>query len=314
MCSGKDQATHTRHDYSSSPGNTCNALIPLSGIIILLLISLPAKTQEYYSTRSVVVEDLIEKIARETEEELDYQTLFQDIYNYLENPLNLNTAGTSELEKLHLLTDFQILSLQNYIRENGPLLSIYELPLVYGFSEMLARTLEPLVVTEPPGRDLPAGKRKSSHQLLMRVSSVLEEQEGYKETTDSALAANPNSRYLGNRLRIMTKYRYRLGNKLMIGYNGDKDAGEPIFSGENKKGFDFNSAYVQVNDVWKFKNILAGDYQVKSGQGLSLWSGLAFGKSPDIINIRKKGNVLNPYTSVDENRFLRGLSACMELG
>ncbi|MFC2081335.1 ComEA family DNA-binding protein [Bacteroidota bacterium] len=270
--------------------------------------------QEYNSTPSVAVEDLVEKIAQESEENLDYHTLFSDIYNYLESPLNLNTAGREELEKLHMLNDFQIASLQKYIEENGALLTIYELPLVYGFNESIARTIEPLVVLEPPARSPPPGKRKSSHQLLMRVSSVVEEQKGYSEISDSALAANPNARYLGNKLRIMTKYRYKWGNKLLIGYNGDKDAGEPFFSGENKKGFDFNSVYFQINDVWKFKTLLVGDYQVRTGQGLSLWSGLAFGKSPDIVNIRKKGNALKHYTSTDENRFMRGASATMELG
>ena len=271
---------------------------------LILLATIPVFSQEPYSTRTIVVEDLIEKMARQSEAELDYQTLFQDIYGYLESPLNLNTATRAELEKLNLLTDFQILSLQDYIRENGALLSIYELPLVYGFDESLARTLEPLVVFESPDRVLPVGKRKSSHQLLMRVSSVLEEQKGY-----SGL-----SRYTGNRLRIMTKYRYKLGNKLLIGYNGDKDPGEPFFSGENRQGYDFNSAYLRVNNVWKFKSIMAGDFQVKTGQGLSLWSGLAFGKSADIINIRRRGDALNHYTSVDENRFLRGISATVGLG
>ena len=143
----------------------------------LLLIPLnPSNAQEYYSTRSVVVEDLIEQIARDSDEELDYHTLFQDIYFFLENPLNLNIASRAELEKLHLLTDFQITSLQQYIEENGPLLSIYELPLVYGFNESSARTIKPLVSFDPPDRDMQPGKRKSSHQLLMRVSSVLEEQ------------------------------------------------------------------------------------------------------------------------------------------
>ena len=40
-------------------------------IAILLTIVHQSGAQEYYSTRSVVVEDLIEKIARDSEEELD---------------------------------------------------------------------------------------------------------------------------------------------------------------------------------------------------------------------------------------------------
>ncbi len=296
------------------PGiNPDTARILILAIAILLTAVPQTGAQEYYSTRSVVVEDLIEMIARDSEEELDYHTLFQDIYNYLEEPLNINAATRDELEKLHLLTDFQIISLQNYVAENGAVLSIYELPLVYGFNESLARTIEPLIELGPPQRAMPA-KRKSSHQLFMRVSSVLEEQQGYSDIPDSIMAAKPNSAYPGNRLRLMTKYRYKWGNKILIGYNGDKDAGEQFFSGDNTQGFDFNSAYIRINDVWKFKSIMLGDYQVKTGQGLSLWSGLAFGKSPDILNIRKKGKALNHYNSVDENRFMRGVSATVGLG
>jgi hypothetical protein len=272
--------------------------------------------QEYYSHRSVIIEDLIEHIARNTEEDLDYHTLFHDLFDALENPLNINTASREELEQLQLLTDFQIASLHKYIGENGPLLSIYELPQVYGFSIGLATLLEPLFSFETTPRitDITGRKQRGSHQLLARVSAVLPVQEGYKDIPEAELAENPNARYQGNRLRIMTKYSYRLGQKLFIGYNGDKDAGEPFFSGENKHGFDFNSAYFRINDVWKFKHIMAGDYQMKTGQGVNLWSGLAFGKSPDIVNIRRKGTVLNHYNSTDENRFLRGASATIGFG
>lgn len=312
MLSGKQEAV---------PGPPCSGqtfkrfLLPV--IFLLTTTILPGTSellaQEYHSTRSIVVEDLIEKIARDADEELDYQTLFDDLFGYLESPLNINTATRQELEKLHLLTDFQIISLQAYILENGALLSVYELPMVYGFSESLARALEPLIVCGPPHRALP-GKPRSSHQLLMFGSTVLEEQKGYSDISDSALAASPNSRYTGNRFRLMTRYRYRLGDRIEVGYKGDKDAGEPLLRGKNRQGFDFNSAYFQVRDVWKFSRIIAGDYQVRAGQGLSVWSGLAFGKSPDIINIRRRGDALTPYTSVEENRFMRGISATADLG
>ncbi|KPL13274.1 MAG: hypothetical protein AMS26_15130 [Bacteroides sp. SM23_62] len=272
--------------------------------------------QEYYSQRAVIIEDLIEHIARNTVEDLDYQTLFDNLFQALEKPLNINTASREDLEKLQLLTDFQIASLHRYIGENGPLLTIYELPQVYGFSVGLAQMIEPLFTFDAAPRPLvmEGQKHRSSHQLLARVSAVLQEQKGYTDIPDSALAENPNARYLGNRLKIMTKYRYQRGDKLLIGYNGEKDAGEPFFSGENRHGFDFNSVYFRINEVWKFKHIMAGDYQIKTGQGLNLWSGLAFGKSPDIVNIRKRGSVLNHYSSTDENRFMRGASATIGLG
>ena len=274
--------------------------LSISIIILFIAFLTPSllSSQEYQSTSSTAVEDLIEQIARESEEELDYQTLFYDVSRYLEDPLDINAASREELERLHLLTYFQIASLQQYIRDEGPLLTIYELPLVYGFDEGLARMIEPLVSFETTAmsRELAGEKQKPSHQLFLRFSSVLEEQKGYSPASDSLLQASPNARYEGNRLKVLTKYRFRYGQKVEAGYTGEKDAGEPFMNRENKYGFDFNSAYLRVNGVGKFSTLIAGAYQVRAGQGVVLGSGLSFGKSPDIINIRKKGSTLIPYT------------------
>ena len=285
-------------------------------LYLLAFLSLPFRlvSQENPQANPVLIENLIENIAGETEEELDYQTLFYDISAYLEEPLDINTASREDLEKLHVLTDFQVTSLLEYIRSNGPLLTIYELPLVYGYDEALARMLEPLLAfeTTAQSRDLAGIKPEPSHQLMLRFSSVLEQQKGYSPATDSILLANPNARYMGNRLKTLTKYRFRYGKRIEAGFTGEKDAGEPFLNGDNKYGFDFNSAYLRVNDVWKFNTLIAGDYQVRSGQGVVLGSGLSFGKSPEIINIRKKGSTLKPYTSSDENRFMRGVALSMD--
>jgi len=291
-------------------------LQPRRILYLVLLATLPAilASQADPIAGTTVLEDLIEQIARESDRELDYQTLFHDISLFLDEPLDINTASREELEKLHILTDFQVTSLMSYISEQGPLLSIYELPLVYGYDETLARMMEPLVTfrSTAASRELDGKKPRPNQQLLFRVSSVLEEQKGYSPAPDSVLNANPNARYQGNRMKVLTKYRFRYGKKIEAGYTGEKDAGEPFLSGLNSHGFDFNSAYIRMNDLWKFKSVIAGDFQVRAGQGVVLGSGLAFGKSPDIINIRKKGPALRPYSSTDENRFMRGVAATFE--
>jgi hypothetical protein len=282
---------------------------------ILILTFIPAQllSQDEASESIVFIEDLIEQIANESDQELDYQTLLYDLSGYLEEPLNVNHASREELEKLHVLTDFQIISLLQHIRDGGPLLTIYELPMVYGFDESLARTLEPLLAFESSALSRELGeKTRPSHQLFLRFSSVIEEQKGFSPATDSLLQANPNARYNGNRMKALSKYRFRFGSRIEAGYTGEKDAGEPFLQNENRHGFDFNSAYLRINDIGKFNTIIAGDYQARAGQGVVLGSGLSFGKSPDIINIRKKGSVLKPYSSSNENMFMRGLAASLE--
>lgn len=279
--------------------------------LLALIIPLKLFSQEDIFPDTRIIEDLIEGMARESETELDYQTLFYDIGRCLEEPLNVNLASREELEKLHLLTDFQVSSLLQYIHDNGALLSVYELPLVYGFDEALARKLEPLLSfgSPAPARELTGKRPAPSHQLTFRTSGVLEEQSGYSAAPDSLLLASPNARYLGSRLKMLTRYRIRYGSRIEAGYTGEKDSGEPFFKGKNRQGFDLNSAYVRLAGIGPFRSLIAGDYQIRTGQGVVLGSGLAFGKSPDIINIRKRGAELKPYASTDENRFMRGVAA-----
>jgi len=287
-------------------------------IILILLSSLKIGAQYDYLRKVELVEDLLGEIATD-EEDLDYTTLFNDLLYYMENPLQLNSASYEEFEKLYLLTHSQINRLLEYIQSNGNLLSLNELSLVDGFTPRLAELVSPLITLDPAPtgvREMPPGQArpKNSHQLLMRSSAVLQQRKGYSEIDDSLLAASPNSRYLGSPVKLYTRYSFTSGKKIIAGFTAEKDAGEEFFRGSNKHGFDFNSAHLQVNDVGKIKRLVIGDYQVGMGQGLNIWSGLSFGKSPDVLNVRKKNQDIRRYTSVDENRFMRGISSTVELG
>lgn len=57
-----------------------------------------------------------------------------------------------------------------------------------------------------------------------------------------------------------------------------------------------------------------GDYELRIGQGLMMWSGFGFGKSVFPLAIRRAGPVLDSYTSNNENRFLRGAAATLAYG
>lgn len=56
-----------------------------------------------------------------------------------------------------------------------------------------------------------------------------------------------------------------------------------------------------------------GDYTLQFGQGLTLWSGFAFGKGPDVTSVAKKDLGLRPYTSTNEYSFFRGAAATINL-
>jgi hypothetical protein len=55
------------------------------------------------------------------------------------------------------------------------------------------------------------------------------------------------------------------------------------------------------------KQLALGDYQLQVGQGLTFWSGFGFRKSPgQTVDIKRYAPTLRPYTSSDENNFMRG--------
>jgi hypothetical protein len=87
----------------------------------------------------------------------------------------------------------------------------------------------------------------------------------------------------------------------------EKDAGEEFFTGSNKQGFDFYSGYLQYKNEHSWvQNIVIGDYQIQTGQGLLVWSGYSLGKTASINNLCRRSNKIKGNISAQENRLLRG--------
>ncbi len=262
--------------------------------------------------RQNTIEQLIEVIAEGLEEgeELDYTTLFEDLNYYYSHPLNLNKATDEEIRSLFLLTDIQINSLRRHIDKYGPLDSEYELQAISGFELESIYLILPFVKVDAQSLtstvNLKTILKDGKSDLFIRYQQVLQEQTGYSEVTDQELIDSPNSRYLGSSARLYTRYRFTYKNNLSIGITAEKDPGEEFFTGSQKNGFDFYSGHISYRDRGFVRALALGDYQIQFGQGLTLWSGLGFGKSAFALNIKKSNPGIRPYTSVDENRFLRG--------
>ena len=93
----------------------------------------------------------------------------------------------------------------------------------------------------------------------------------------------------------------------------EKDAGEAMFGQTEAKGFDFYSAHAYFGNYGPIKHAIIGDYQVQFGQGLTYWTGLAFGKSANILSVKRTAREISPYTSADENNFMRGAASTIKV-
>ncbi len=286
-------------------------------ICLTFTLSVQAQNKKQKSAAAEqIINDRIEKIAEVSQdEELDLVTLFDELFYYYEHPLNLNTASREDLESLNLLTDYQIAQLLEHREKFGNFISIYELQAVPGFDLETIYSILPFVrVTdrfESPHVSFNELLKNGKNELFIRWSRVLEQAEGYKPIDDSLLAANPNKRYLGSPDKLYTRYRFKFGTNLSLGFTGEKDAGEEFFKGSQPYGFDFYSGHFFLKKTGLFKRLAIGDYQVQLGQGLTWWSGRAFRKSAAVMSVKRNALILKPYTSVNENNFMRGAAASL---
>jgi len=256
-----------------------------------------------------IVEQQIELIAEENEDEdLDYSHLTDILDYYFDHPLNLNRASEADFRDLYILSDAQITALKRHIELYGPLLSVYELQVINGFDRYDYERLKPFVGVsrelDQSSLSLPAILKNGKHEFFVLSSRVLEGQRGFQLVEGSEGEGTP---YLGDPYRIYSRYRFRYKNNISIGLTGEKDAGEEFFQG-SQKAFDFHSGHLYYSYPGKVNKVVIGDYQAQFGQGLAIWSGLAFGKSADLTSLKRNPRGVSAYASADENRFLRGVA------
>jgi len=284
-------------------------------IILIFTLSKNLIAQQEIATKQTL-EDLIEEIASNSDQDLDYTSLYDDLNYFMNNPININNTTEEELERLQILNDFQIKSLLDYVKK-GEILSVYELQLVFGFTMDDILMILPFITISDVQKDqaysIKQALRYGNNKIFLRGQEVLEEQLGYSSISDSALLSNPNSRYLGSSYKVYTKYKYNYKDKIYWGITAEKDPGEEFFTGTNKNGFDYYSAHLQLNDIGFVKTLTLGDFQAKFGQGLLLWSDMGLGKTPYVLNIRKKAQGLKKYSSSNENRFMRGAGTTVKI-
>jgi hypothetical protein len=243
----------------------------------------------------------------ETDIDFDFNTLYENLQVYRENPLDLNKTDAYELNDLGLLTEIQINRLLDYRDQAGDFIAIYELQAIPGFDLALIKRLLPFVTVNSSLDDfqLPIHEMfyKGKNEIYMRWQRNLQLQKGFRPSED------PNaSRYLGDPNKYYFRFKHSYENRFSYGITAEKDAGEEFFTGSNPNGFDFYSAHLWLRNYNKhIKAVAIGDYTARFGQGLILYGGFGYSKSSITMGIKRSGRTLSPFTSVNETSFFRGV-------
>jgi competence ComEA-like helix-hairpin-helix protein len=275
---------------------------------MLLLMPALGLGQDQDTTRSAVEEDIEDavEIFDPQNTEFDTEQLTQYLQELAENPVNINRAAVNillEVPGLNLKTARAIIDYRNNVK---PFEAVNELEEVSGIGRVTLEKILPYVIV---GSGLELNKSLFSDyrywtdggrfQAFSRYQQDLEEARGYQiEPRDGG--------YIGNPVKYYQRFGYH-SNHISLNLTQEKDPGEELVG---PLQFDHRTWHVALEDNGDLKMLVGGDYSLAFGQGLVLWSGVAFGKGSDVIGtVSRNGRGVKPYTSAQETNYYRGVAA-----
>lgn len=261
-------------------------------------------------TISVISGSLLEDVIENNDEQsYDFYTLYDELKAVLDNPINLNTCGYEDLQELGLLQDYQIVDILKHRDEFGNYISRYELQSIPSLDYGTLTALIPFVSVNSNVTKKNIGQllSQANHTVVAKYKRFLQEKRGFTDEVSSPYLGDANHYYL--------RYNLQSSTNLRMGLTMEKDPGEEFFTGSNPYGFDYYSGFLYFRDIHPVvRSLVVGDYSISMGQGLIMHNNFGGSKSSYVMNIKKGGRVIKPYSSVNEFNLLRGGAATIQAG
>lgn len=237
-----------------------------------------------------------------------FEELLEEYERCRDSPVNINGKEAERLVFMGLLTPFQLEGIQRYRRQYGDLLLPEELMMIEELDPRTVAVISPIVFFGKSDWE------KAQEEVTLRKAVT----RGKHQLTLNYGLKPQNDEYLGDPTKLQLKYIYHYGNRLRFGVAMEKDAGEPLY-------YDFYGAHLYMTDLkiikgsapetdgdlLVVKDLALGDYQLSFGQGLTLWSGMSFGKASGGSSVMRRGRGIQPKASTSEGVFFRGAAATM---
>lgn len=250
------------------------------------------------------IEEQAELAAGMTDQTPENDEWLQKLEIFRRHKIDLNTSTEDELSELLLLQPLQIVSFIQYRKLLGRLIDLHELQAIPGWDVQTIKTILPYVKIGSDDFSRRFWKERLAEGekiFLIRMARVLETSKGF-------MPGDSNTHYLGSPYKTLFRYSYNFKNLLRFGVIGDKDAGEPFDLKKIKSGIDFYSFHFLLRRIGQIKTIALGDYTINMGQGLIQWQSFAYKMSASVINCKRQGETVLPYTSSGEFSFNRGMA------
>lgn len=261
------------------------------------------ESQDIENSEEQSFEELMEDQQLESEESylLDYLIKLET------NPLNINTATSFELQKIPYINSVISSKIIEYRKNQKKFNSVAEIKNIEGIDDELYSKVWRFLTVVDFKKQLKNVKYKTSGRLPKRFSLT------FKNRISNDLQPSIGylkDNYQGSKLKIYNKLEssYYINTlNLQGGVLTEKDAGESNL-------FDFISGYVNLKNASILNQFLIGDYTLEFGQGIVFWGSLGFSKGNEAVStVDKKGDGINPYGSVNEVQFFRGIASKIKL-
>jgi hypothetical protein len=244
------------------------------------------------------LEDLLEDATLENEDSQIYDL----VEHLINNPIHLNKASVNDLLRIPLMDIQTARAIIRHRNLKGGVYKPEDLQNIEGADQEIIDRILPFLKL---GDDIETSFFDNIAKQLSNVKF------NYRFRAQQDLQVRKGfstGKFEGSRQKYYNRIKINVANKIYIGTLLEKDAGEKSFA-------DFSSLHIRINDISIFKTIILGDYIFEFGQGLAIWSPYSFSKGTDAVNVLSKGdgNAV-PYTSSDENQFLRGIALKLNFG
>lgn len=217
-------------------------------------------------------------------------------WDLAEHPVPINLVGRNVLEASGLMSMYQIVSLLDYRARSGDVLSISELGAVDGFGKETAEALRWFISLE--SHSLPG--KSSDYRAPVRNSLTVNESNKLSIPFDGKSPDYSWSHY--EKFRTGAEGRWSAGLSLKRTYSDDV----PWPSAYTVHGAYFGRRHLS--------RLVVGDYSVRFGQGLAMWSGFAMTGVSGPRSFWKRPTGISPSMSASSSSSLRGVAAELDYG
>ena len=257
----------------------------------------------------------IENLLESQTEDAEDSKLLEQLLQLEANPVDLNSANTNDLQKIPYIDAIIATKILQYRIKNTKFYTIAELRYVEGIDDDTYEKIKKYVIVKSSQVDfikdefgivqkLKDNKKgffsRINFEMRTRFSNDLQPSRGYL----------PPANYLGPRPKFYNRLVARYANAGYI-FTGsilaEKDPGELNWA-------DHVGGFAEMKSGLILNQLLVGDYTLEFGQGITLWGSYSFSKSSDAVSgMKKKGDDIDSYNSVNEVQYFRGVAGKLKL-